>query len=93
MGGILRRKILTEDKNTSISVDRETPDAVKYWAKKESISMAQATKIMVITFTSSQALTELKTKGSDERTEALDRLIKTCRDAKRKVTDRELPES
>ncbi len=43
MGGILRRKILTEDTYTSISVDRETHDAVKYWAKKESINMAQAT--------------------------------------------------
>ena len=42
MGKILRRKILTEDTLTSISVDRETHDSVKYWAKKESISMAKA---------------------------------------------------
>ena len=93
MGKILKRKILTEDTYTSISVDRETHDAVKYWANKESISMAQATKIMVITFVSSQILKEKRGKAPDERAKTYRQLIQAFREAKKKIADKGLTKS
>jgi hypothetical protein len=90
MGKILKRKILTEDTYTSISVDRETHDTVKYWAKKESNSMAQATKIMVLTYVRTIILKEKRGKVPVERAETYGQLIQTLREAKRKITDKRL---